>query len=94
MKLCLALLFGASVTLAPLYAENQSAEKTASVSAFDTSKVNIKGIVEPGKVNFAPGEEMTFVISIDVFMVTVLSGAISELPFSVFPSSPVRVQLK
>lgn len=66
IKLFMVLLFGATVTLVPLYAENQkTAENTVSVPAFDTAKVKIKGVVEPGKVSFAPGEEMTFIFSVD-----------------------------
>ena len=66
MKLWL-LLLGAAVMSAPLYAEapKKAETTTAAASALDTAKVELKGEVKPGKVNFAPGEEMTFVISVD-----------------------------
>lgn len=65
MKLWL-LLLGAAVMSAPLYAEApKKAETTAAAPALDTSKIQLNGEVKPGKVNFAPGEEMTYVISVD-----------------------------
>ncbi|MEI8245693.1 MAG: acetylxylan esterase [Lentisphaerota bacterium] len=66
MKLWLVLLLGAAAMSAPLYAEApKSVDNAAELSAFDLAKVDIKGVVVPGKVSFSPGEEMIFEISVD-----------------------------
>jgi len=76
MKSCLMLLFSAAATLNPLYAENQkNAENIPSGVLLDTSKINIKGVVKPGKVSFSQNEEMTFVLSVD------LGGQTYSIPY-------------
>lgn len=50
---------------AQLYAAPQKPENTVQSAVPGTAKVKLHGKVMPDKINFAPGEEMTFIISVD-----------------------------